>query len=75
MAKQLLFDEMARQALLHGAEKVANAVRITLGPKGRKVVLGKKLHSGVQVILWSHTMKWLAGHDLLNRCISPSLLW
>jgi chaperonin GroEL len=42
MAKQLLFDEMARQALLHGVEKVANAVRITLGPKGRNVVLGKK---------------------------------
>jgi chaperonin GroEL len=42
MAKQLLFDEMARQALLRGAGQVAGAVRITLGPKGRNVVLGKK---------------------------------
>ncbi|MBN1837824.1 MAG: chaperonin GroEL, partial [Spirochaetales bacterium] len=41
MAKQLLFDEMARQALLQGAGQVAEAVRITLGPKGRNVVLGK----------------------------------
>jgi len=42
MAKQLLFDEAARQALLRGAGQVAEAVRITLGPKGRNVVLGKK---------------------------------
>ena len=42
MAKQLLFEESARRALMDGAEKVANAVRVTLGPKGRNVVLGKK---------------------------------
>ena len=42
MAKQLLYDENARQALMNGAEKVAAAVRVTLGPKGRNVVLGKK---------------------------------
>jgi len=42
MAKQLLFDEAARQALKSGVDALADAVRITLGPKGRNVVLEKK---------------------------------
>ncbi len=41
-AKVLLYDEEARRALLRGVEKVASAVRVTLGPKGRNVVLEKK---------------------------------
>lgn len=41
MAKQLLFDENARQSLKKGVDKLANAVKITLGPKGRNVVLDK----------------------------------
>src|SRR5438309_7062281 len=41
-AKLLLYDEDARKALEHGVEKVASAVRVTLGPKGRNVVLEKK---------------------------------
>jgi chaperonin GroEL len=41
-AKQLLFDESARRALEAGANAVANAVKVTLGPKGRNVVLDKK---------------------------------
>jgi chaperonin GroEL len=41
-AKQLLFDEQARRALEAGANAVANAVKVTLGPKGRNVVLDKK---------------------------------
>ena len=41
-AKTLLYDENARRALERGVEKVASAVRITLGPKGRNVVLEKK---------------------------------
>lgn len=41
MAKQILFDEHARQALLKGIDKVANTVKVTLGPKGRNVVLDK----------------------------------
>ena len=40
-AKQIMFDEHARQALLKGIDKVANTVKITLGPKGRNVVLDK----------------------------------
>ncbi|HSV72850.1 MAG TPA: chaperonin GroEL [Chthonomonadales bacterium] len=41
-AKQLLFDENARRALERGANVVANAVKVTLGPRGRNVVLDKK---------------------------------
>ncbi|MBM3469401.1 MAG: chaperonin GroEL [Armatimonadetes bacterium] len=41
-AKQLLYDENARRALERGVERVASAVKITLGPKGRNVVLEKK---------------------------------
>ncbi|MBF8280894.1 MAG: groEL [Candidatus Magasanikbacteria bacterium] len=41
MAKQIIFDEKARQQLKHGVDKLANAVKVTLGPKGRNVVLDK----------------------------------
>ncbi len=44
-AKQLIFDEAARQALLKGVEKLSRAVKATLGPKGRNVVLDKKFGS------------------------------
>ncbi len=42
MAKQLQFDESARKALLRGVDKLSTAVKVTLGPKGRNVVLDKK---------------------------------
>ncbi len=42
MAKQLLYSEEARRAVLRGVEQLAKAVKITLGPKGRNVVLDKK---------------------------------
>jgi chaperonin GroEL len=45
MAKQLLFNEEARAALLRGVNVIAHAVKVTLGPKGRNVVLGKKYGS------------------------------
>jgi len=45
MAKQFLFDENARNALKKGADKLADSVKITLGPKGRNVVLEKKYGS------------------------------
>jgi chaperonin GroEL len=44
-AKQLQFDEAARQALLRGVEKLARAVKATLGPSGRNVVLDKEYGS------------------------------
>src|SRR6266508_4030425 len=42
MAKQLVYDEKARAALKRGMDTLADAVKITLGPKGRNVVLDKK---------------------------------
>jgi len=45
MAKQFLFDEKARNALKKGADILADSVKITLGPKGRNVVLEKKYGS------------------------------
>lgn len=42
MAKQLLYDEAGRRALLRGVSVMSNAVRVTLGPKGRNVILDKK---------------------------------
>ncbi|MCS7169178.1 MAG: chaperonin GroEL, partial [Candidatus Kapabacteria bacterium] len=41
-AKLILYDAEARAALKNGVDKLANAVRVTLGPKGRNVVLDKK---------------------------------
>ena len=55
MAKQLQFDTQARQSLKDGVDTVANAVKVTLGPKGRNVALDKKYgaptvtHDGVTV--------------------------
>ena len=45
MAKKIIFDAEAREALLKGVNEVANAVKVTLGPKGRNVILGKKYGS------------------------------
>lgn len=41
MAKELKFSEDARRSMLAGVDKLANAVKVTLGPKGRNVVLDK----------------------------------
>jgi chaperonin GroEL len=45
MAKQIIYDSEAREKLRAGVDKLANAVKITLGPKGRNVVLDKKFGS------------------------------
>lgn len=47
MAKEILFNEEARRALGAGVDKLANAVKVTLGPKGRNVVLDKKFGAPV----------------------------
>ncbi|MBS3136672.1 chaperonin GroEL [Candidatus Woesearchaeota archaeon] len=43
-SKKIMFDENARQALINGVDKVANTVKVTLGPRGRNVILDKPLH-------------------------------
>ena len=45
MAKQIVYGEEARKALLSGIDPLANTVKVTMGPKGRNVVLGKKFGS------------------------------
>ena len=45
MAKQLIFDETARRSLKKGIDRLADAVKVTIGPKGRNVVLDKKFGS------------------------------
>ncbi len=45
MAKQITYGEESRQAILRGVNQLANAVKVTLGPKGRNVVLDKKFGS------------------------------
>ena len=47
MAKQIKFGEDARQALQKGVDQLADTVKITLGPKGRNVVLDKKFGSPI----------------------------
>ena len=47
MAKQIVYGEEARKALLSGIDQLANTVKVTMGPKGRNVVLGKKFGSPV----------------------------
>ena len=42
MAKRIVFDEEARKSLLKGIDAVADAVKVTLGPKGRNVIIEKK---------------------------------
>ena len=45
MAKQITYGEQSRQAILRGVNQLANAVKVTLGPKGRNVILDKKFGS------------------------------
>ena len=45
MAKQVVFDDTARRSLKRGIDKLADAVKVTIGPKGRNVVLDKKFGS------------------------------
>ena len=45
MAKQIMYGEQSRQAILRGVNQLADAVKVTLGPKGRNVVLDKKFGS------------------------------
>ncbi|MCX7895454.1 MAG: chaperonin GroEL [Thermoanaerobaculum sp.] len=47
MAKQIVYSEEARQAVLRGVNRLADAVKVTLGPKGRNVVIEKKFGSPV----------------------------
>ena len=49
MAKQLLFENDARVKLKTGVDSLANAVKVTLGPKGRNVIIGKSFGSSLNL--------------------------
>ena len=49
MAKQIVYSEASRQAILRGVNQLADAVKVTLGPKGRNVDLEKKFLASLRV--------------------------
>ena len=51
MAKQIVYGEQARQTVLRGINKMADTVKVTLGPRGRNVILGKADKDGKRVPL------------------------
>ena len=67
-AKQLQFDEAARHALLRGVEKLARAVKATLGPSGRNVILDKKYGSP------TITKEGFVAHSSFRHASSPTTL-
>ena len=69
MAKQVLFGEEARQALGRGVDALANAVKVTLGPKGRNVVLDKNsvLQLSLTMVLLSLVILNLKIHSKIWR--------
>jgi len=54
MAKEILYGEEARRALERGVNKLADTVKVTLGPKGRNVVLDKKYGAPLINTMGSH---------------------
>ena len=59
MAKQIKQGEEARKALCAGIDTLADTVKITLGPKGRNVVLSKKFGAPVITMAWSALRNWV----------------
>ena len=53
MAKILKFDEDARRALERGVNKLADTVKVTIGPKGRNVVIDKKFGAPTITLFWA----------------------
>ncbi len=60
MAKQLLYSDAARAAILKGVNQLADAVKATLGPKGRNAIL-----------IWRHRARGgCSGHSAMKMCMS-----
>ena len=64
MSKTLSFSEDARRSLERGVDTLANAVKVTLGPKGRNVVIGKK-YGGTEITVDGDDLLILNGRDVL----------
>jgi chaperonin GroEL len=57
MAKKIQFDIKAREGLKKGVDALANAVKVTLGPKGRNVIIGKIFWRSTSNQRWSYCCK------------------
>ena len=57
MAKEILFDVEARDKIKKGVDSLASAVKVTLGPKGRNVVIDKKIRSSNSYKRWCYRGK------------------
>jgi len=57
MAKDIFFDVEAREKLKKGVDALADAVKVTLGPKGRNVVIGKKIWCATRNERWGYGSK------------------
>jgi len=55
MAKKIVFDIEARDGIKRGVDALANAVKVTLGPKGRNVIIGKSF--GAPQVRWCNSCK------------------
>ena len=73
MAKQIKQGEDARKALCAGIDQLADTVKITLGPKGRNVVLGKKFEMCIRDRLLSMTVSARTAAFTAKRC--PCRSW
>ena len=58
MAKDILFNIDARDQLKKGVDELANAVKVTLGPKGRNVIIEKKFNHRKEIRCSSHYKGW-----------------
>ena len=73
MAKQLIYGEDARKALQRGIDQLADTVKVTIGPKGRNVVLDKKYgaplitNDGVKMCIRDSILHHKGVHQLLRR--------
>ena len=76
MAKQIIYGEDARKALMSGVNQLADTVKITLGPKGRNVVLDKKYGSGGPILL-QKAVEVLPGDtpEVLQRRVMEQAEW
>ena len=60
MAKEIKYSQKARESILQGIDTLADAVKVTLGPKGRNVILDKSFGSPI-------TSNWIVGKLSLRR--------
>ena len=72
MAKQIFFDIDARNRMKKGVDTLANAVKVTLGPKGRNVVIEKKF--GVSLVVNRHKGAGAVLNTSRNQCKYPAFV-